>query len=211
MSADVLVATRSDDKLREIQQITASLSDLRLLTLDDAGIEWSEQEEVLEEFESFEENALAKARYFHRRSGLPVMADDSGLCVDALGGAPGVLTKRFSGRSDLSGLDLDLANNEHLVSLLEGHPSPRTAHYVCAIALVTPDGAEQVFHGTLEGEILVEPRGTGGFGYDPLFFVPALNATLAEVQPEVKNRLSHRSEAVRKAIPSLHRIALAKT
>jgi XTP/dITP diphosphohydrolase len=208
VATPVLVATRSEDKLREIQQIAAALSEVRFVTLTDAGIPWSEQEESLEVFETFEENALAKARYFHGRSGMPVLADDSGLCVDALDGGPGVRTKRFSGRTDLSGLDLDRANNQHLLDVLAGCPAPRTARYVCAIALVTCDGQERVFRGTLEGEILDSPRGTGGFGYDPLFYVPELKAALAEVDAEVKNRISHRSEAVRRALPELRRIAL---
>jgi XTP/dITP diphosphohydrolase len=203
----VLVATRSEDKLREIHEIASPTVGLRFLGLKDVGIPWSEREEALEVFDTFAENALAKARYFHDRSGLTVLADDSGLCVDALGGQPGVLSKRFSGRSDLSGLALDQSNNEHLLASLSDRDPPRAARYVCAIAVVSCDAREDAFLGSLHGEILTAPRGTGGFGYDPLFWVPHLGATLAEVAPEVKNRISHRSEAVLRALPRLREMA----
>jgi XTP/dITP diphosphohydrolase len=126
----------------------------------------------------------------------------------ALQGAPGVRSKRFSGRTDLSGADLDHANNEYLRYLLAALPAGHhSAHYVCVIAIVAPDGREDLFRGTVDGVILDEPRGTNGFGYDPLFFVPPLDATLAEVPPDVKNTLSHRARAVSTAVPRLLQLA----
>jgi XTP/dITP diphosphohydrolase len=205
----LLVATRSDHKLREIRQIFPPELGFRFLDLDDASIPESPVEDELELFDTFEANALAKARYFTARARLPVLADDSGLCVDSLGGAPGVRTKRFSGRSDLSGLDLDRANNQHLLDRLAHirDPERRTAHYVCVIAVVTPAGDEYVHRGTVEGIILPAPRGLGGFGYDPLFFLPELDATFAEVPPAVKNRLSHRARALHASLPTLQHLA----
>src|SRR5690606_7915072 len=128
---------------------------------------------------------------------------DSGLCVDALEGEPGVRSKRFSGRSNLRGQALDDANNAHLLQRLQHVAVPdRTARYVCVIALVTP-WSEEVFRGTVEGAILESPRGEGGFGYDPLFYVPHLDATFAEVPADTKNHHSHRGDAFRSALPAL--------
>jgi XTP/dITP diphosphohydrolase len=194
---EVVVATRSEHKLSEIRQILPTIPGLRLLDLTAARVEHDPVEEEIEKFETFEENALAKARHFAERTGRPVLADDSGLSVDALKGAPGVRTKRFSGRGDLGGLELDRANNEHLLERLRDVPeAERTAHYVCVIAIARPDGDHRLFRGTVRGRIAEAPRGSGGFGYDPLFYVEPLGATFAEVTPEVKNRLSHRGRAV---------------
>jgi XTP/dITP diphosphohydrolase len=202
----IVVATRSPHKLREIRQILSPPDDVELLDLGEAGVEERAEEEEIEKFDTFAENALAKARYFAARTGLPVMADDSGLSVDALGGAPGVRSKRFSGRRELTGALLDEANNQLLLERLrEVEPSARTAQYVCAVALVTPQGREAVFHGRCDGRILESPRGQGGFGYDPLFFVPELNATFAEVAAARKNAASHRARAVALAGEALAR------
>ncbi|HEV2148356.1 MAG TPA: RdgB/HAM1 family non-canonical purine NTP pyrophosphatase [Longimicrobiaceae bacterium] len=196
----VLVATRSAHKLGEIRQILAGYAALEPIDLREAGIPEGPDEDSIEAFDSFEENAMAKARYFAARSELPVLADDSGLCVDALGGEPGVRSRRFSGRTDLAGAALDGANNALLLERLEGVPeAERTARYVCAVALVLPGGEERVFLGTCEGIILPEPRGEGGFGYDPLFWAPGENAAIGELPPERKNELSHRGKAVRAA------------
>jgi XTP/dITP diphosphohydrolase len=206
----LLVATRSSHKLREIAEILGELPDLRLLDLTQAGISRSPREDEIECFDTFEENALAKARFFASRSGMPVLADDSGLCVDALGGAPGVRSKRFSGRSDLAGQPLDDANNERLLSELEGvPPQRRSARFVCALALVAPPSTEHVFRGTVQGFILDQLRGEHGFGYDPLFFLPSLGASLAELPPSEKNRISHRASAVRAARPTLESLRSA--
>lgn len=197
---ELVVATRSRHKLREIEEILSGIDGMYLLDLDAAGVAASPAEEEIEAFDTFEENALAKARYFAARTGRLVLADDSGLCVDALGGAPGVRSKRFSGRSDLEGEALDQANNELLLRLLQDVPvARRAAQYVCVVALVDPQGREAAFRGTCQGIILPEPRGRGGFGYDPLFFLPAQRATFGEISALEKNRVSHRSEAVRAA------------
>ena len=194
----VLLATRSADKAREIRQILDSVPGLTLLTLPDLGLGPDPAEEALEAFETFQENAAAKARHFARLASLPVLADDSGLRVDALGGAPGVRTKRFSGRSDLSGRDLDEANNLVLLERLHGVPrEARGARYVCAAVLASADGRTVTGLGSCRGEIATAPRGTGGFGYDPLFYVPALGHTFAEIPAAEKNRISHRSRAFR--------------
>ncbi len=202
----LVIATRSPDKLREIRQILADLPDWEILGLRDLEIQEEPAEADLEQFDTFEANALAKARYFAARAGMPVLADDSGLCVDALGGAPGVRSKRFSSRTDLAGRDLDRANNEHLLRLLAGVELPaRTARYVCAAAFVAPDGREEVFLGTCDGIILLEPQGSGGFGYDPLFYLPAEEATFGELDPDRKNAISHRARAIRAARDTLSR------
>ena len=197
----VVVATRSADKLREIRQMLAEVEGLEVVDLDGAGVAEEPDEAGVEVHDTFRENALAKARYYARRAGALTLADDSGLCVDALGGGPGVYSKRFSGRSDLSGVELDRANNALLLEKLAGVPPDRRgAHYVCAIALVDPvTGREQVVEATCDGVLLDAPRGEGGFGYDPLFYLPADGATFGELPPARKNRVSHRAGAVRAA------------
>lgn len=201
---ELIVATRSAHKLREIREILRDLPGLHLVDLDAAGIEPVPEEEGIEVFETFRDNSLAKARFFAARSGRPVLADDSGLCVDALGGAPGVRSKRYAGRSDLSGEALDRANNERLLSALRGEPPERrAAHYVCVVALADPSGREATWEGRCDGIILDAPRGGEGFGYDPLFWLPEQGATFGELDPEVKNRISHRARAVRAAAPEL--------
>ena len=194
---EVVVATRSGDKLREIRQIFSSVDGIRLVDLREAGIAEAEAEADLEAFDSFEENAMAKARYFAKLTGAPVLADDSGICVDALDGEPGVRSKRFSGRDDLSGLELDRSNNALLLERLRGVPAERrSAHYLCAVAVIDPIGRrEEVVLGRADGFILDAPRGTGGFGYDPYFFVPEEDRTFAELPPERKNQISHRASA----------------
>jgi XTP/dITP diphosphohydrolase len=200
----VVVATRSHHKLSEIREILPPLPATHLIDLEDAGIPADPAEDQIEIFDSFEENALAKARYYARFGAEIVLADDSGLCVDALGGAPGVRSKRFSGRTDLIGLELDHSNNRYLLDRLEGVPHhSRTAHYVCAIAIVNSQGRERIFRGTVDGLILTEARGTEGFGYDPLFFVPELGRTFAQVPAARKHEYSHRARALQSAVPYL--------
>jgi XTP/dITP diphosphohydrolase len=194
---DLVVATRSQHKLREIRELLGDLPGYRLIDLEQAGIPEAADEEGIEIFETFAENALAKARYFAEKANAPVLADDSGLCVTALDGAPGVRSKRFSGRQDLRGDALDQANNEHLLLLLANVPEgERTARYVCAAALVSAEGAEEVFLGACDGTILREPAGEGGFGYDPLFYLPDDGATFGQLPPARKNQLSHRARAM---------------
>ncbi len=193
-----LLASRSVDKLREIAEILAPTG-VQLVSLRELDVPASPEEDAIEAFETFRENALAKARYFARLTGLPTLADDSGLEVDALGGAPGVYTKRFSGRSDLAGKALDQANNLLLLERLAGVSAEgRGARYVCAAAAAFLDGNVLVAVGTTPGLIAQTPsQGTGGFGYDPLFFVPELGATFADVAADEKHARSHRARAFR--------------
>jgi XTP/dITP diphosphohydrolase len=194
----LLVATRSAHKMREIRQILADVPDLAVLDLDEAGIRVDPAEESIEVHDTFEDNAAAKARYFFRLSGIPTVADDSGIEVDALGGAPGVCSKRFAPDTGLDGQERDDANNRYLLSrLAEVAPGARTARYVCVAALVE-DGAEPVFtRGEAPGLIVDEPRGSGGFGYDPHVLDRELGVTFAEMRPEQKNARSHRGAAFR--------------
>ncbi|MBW3553222.1 MAG: non-canonical purine NTP pyrophosphatase [Gemmatimonadetes bacterium] len=204
MSAPLLLATRSAHKAAEVARIVAPLG-LAIATLADRGIPPAADEEGIEVFETFRENALAKAVYFARLTGSAVLADDSGLRVDALDGAPGVRTKRFSGRDDLAGQPLDDANNATLLDRLREVPDERRgARYVCCAAVAWPDGRALAALGSVEGRIASEPRGEGGFGYDPLFHVPALGARFAEVSPAVKDAMSHRARAFRALASRLH-------
>jgi XTP/dITP diphosphohydrolase len=204
MSEPYLLATRSLGKLFELRPMF-SAAGLEIVDLDAAGIAECADEAGLEEFETFEENALSKAKYFRARSGLVTIADDSGLEVQALGGAPGVRTKRWSGRTDLEGRALDVANNEFLLRKLEGS-ADRRARYVCVAALVDGSG-DRTFRGETEGEILEAPRGDGGFGYDPLFLSSDLGITFAEAERAVKERSSHRGRAFSQLIAWLARRA----
>ena len=196
----VLLATRSSGKLRELHGILASAG-LAGLTLDDARIAASADEEHIEIFDTFEENALAKARYFHEKSGMPTMADDSGLSVGALDGAPGVFSKRYSGRDDLSGQDLDDANNAKLLNALRGIDDT-SASYSCAAAFVDDDG-ECVAMGETHGRVIDQARGTHGFGYDPYFFSTELGKTFGEATVEEKEEVSHRGRAFRALVAAL--------
>lgn len=193
----LLVATRSAHKMSEIRQILAHVPELEVLDLAQAGILPAPEEEALEPFDTFEDNARSKARYFHARSGLATVADDSGLVVDALGGEPGVRSRRFA-PGDSTGYQRDLDNNRHLLDRLAGVPDARrSARYVCVVALEEGTGEGPLFRGTVEGRITREPRGGGGFGYDPLFFVPELGRTFGEATPEEKHARSHRGVAFR--------------
>jgi XTP/dITP diphosphohydrolase len=196
----VLVATRNRGKVREIREILADFPELQMLGLEDLGIPEAPEEDALEVFATFEENALAKARWFAGISGMLTLADDSGICVDALGGAPGVHSRRFAGAEEARGMRQDEANNRHLLRLLAEKPvGARTAHYVCAAALADAQGWSEVHVGRCDGVVLDEPRGEGGFGYDPLFYLPAEEMTFGELPPARKNRISHRAVAVRTA------------
>jgi non-canonical purine NTP pyrophosphatase (RdgB/HAM1 family) len=195
--ATLLLATRSTHKAREIDQILAPLG-IHVVTLADLEVPPDPAEDDIEAYPTFTANAIAKARHFAARLHRTTLADDSGLRVDALHGAPGVRTKRFSGRSDLHGQDLDDANNALLLEKLNGVPDPdRGARYVCAAAIAWPDGRCLGATGTVRGRIATGPRGDLGFGYDPLFHVPALGARFAEVPAQRKNAISHRARAFR--------------
>jgi XTP/dITP diphosphohydrolase len=189
---EILLATRSEGKLRELRPLFARAG-LAVVDLRDAGIVETPVEDTLEVHATFEENAVAKARYFHQLSGRPTAADDSGLVVPALGGRPGVLSKRWSGRTDLSGQSLDDENNRLLILGLQ-NAQDRRAFYVCAAAYVD-DGRELVCRGETHGHVAEAARGCGGFGYDPYFFSDELGRTFGEVSTEEKARVSHRARA----------------
>lgn len=199
----LLLATRSEGKLREIRPLLAPLG-LRLMDLSEAGIPEGSDDE-LESGTTFEENALAKARhYFVASGGIPTVADDSGIEVSALHGRPGVKSKRWSGRAELSGQPLDDANNVTLLAALEG-ASDRTARYVCVATFVDASG-EIVARGETTGTIVEQPRGTGGFGYDPYFLSDDLGVTFGEAAPAEKARVSHRGRAFRQLAERLQEL-----
>lgn len=200
----LLVATRNPHKLEEIRELLGDLP-VRFLSLDEAGIGYREEEERIEVYDTFDANARAKARYFHRRSGFTTVADDSGLCVDALGGGPGVHTKRFAPEEMAERLGRDEANNQWLLERLQGVPTgDRGAHYHCSVAVEGED-VSFVVEGQVHGRIARELRGEGGFGYDPLFVVPDRGRTFGELPPEVKQAISHRARALRELRPRLER------
>jgi len=190
----VVVATRNRGKLREIVPLVADLA-LELVPID----ELAPNAELREDGVTFEENALAKARQAERATGLPALADDSGLEVDALDGAPGVYSARYAGpRGNDDRPDDDRNNAKLLEALWEVPPERRACRYRCVAAYVdAARGIELTRAGACDGEILAAPRGTDGFGYDPLFLVPALGRTMAEIPLPQKNQLSHRAAAFR--------------
>ena len=188
-----MLATRSAGKLRELRPIFEGYG-VPVIDLAEAGIVESSDEASIETHDTFEENALAKARYFFARcGGRDVVADDSGLVVDALGGEPGVWSKRWSGRGDLEGAALDRANNETLLQRLHG-VSDRRARFVCAAAWRGGRG-ELVTRGEVPGRIQKQASGAHGFGYDPHFFSDELGMTLADATVDAKRAVSHRGRA----------------
>ena len=203
----LLLATRSADKAREIREILqAAGATVELQSLDEAHVHRASEEERLERFDSFQANARAKAEYFAKLTGLPVAADDSGLEVLSLGGAPGVRSKRFSPEAGrLTGKALDEANNAELLRRLQGAAGARRrACYVCVALLRRRPGAPpEAFTGRCWGRVLEEPRGTGGFGYDPLFFHEGLGKTFGEATAEEKHGVSHRGDAFRQLAAAL--------
>jgi XTP/dITP diphosphohydrolase len=203
-----LLATRSAGKLRELREIFSGFG-LEVVDLSGLGIPESPAEDDLERYDTFEENALAKTRYFFELSaGLPTFGDDSGMCVDALGGEPGVYSKRWSGREDLTGRALDDANNAKLVArmkdALKSHPAgyTDTGRYVSVAAFKDATG-ELVRRGEVEGRVLTTPRGAGGFGYDAYFEAPDLGGTFAESTIENTAASSHRARAFRSLLTAL--------
>ncbi len=199
----LLVATRSPGKAREIRDLFAGLP-FELAFPPDRFLERLPDEADLERGTSYVENAVAKARYFATRSGLPTVADDSGIEVDALGGAPGPRSARWAG---VEGPGADAANNALLLEQLAGVPEERrTARYRCVVAfLAVPSGVPEIVEATCEGFILPEPRGQGGFGYDPLFYSPELQMSFGEASAGAKHRVSHRGRAFRALIEVLVR------
>lgn len=191
----LVIASNNPGKIREIGQILAPLG---MEVIPQPAFKVPEAEEP---HASFIENALAKARHGARLTGLPALADDSGICVDALGGAPGVVSAHFAGEPRS-----DARNNRKLLEMLEAEDN-RRAHYYCVMVLMRhrDDPQPLVAEGEWRGEILREPRGSGGFGYDPLFLDPMLGKTGAELSPEQKNRVSHRGKALTALVSVLKR------
>jgi XTP/dITP diphosphohydrolase len=193
----LLIATRNPGKLREYEQLLAGLP-LSLTYLDKEGI----THEVEETGESFSENAIRKAQEYARISGLLTLADDSGLEVDALGGEPGVHSARYAG----PGAD-DADRYRLLLERMQGVPwEGRGARFRCVIAIAEPGGKTYSAEGTCEGAIALAPQGDYGFGYDPVFHLPEHDRTMAQLSPEMKNRISHRARAAQEARSTLERI-----
>lgn len=194
----VVLASGNPGKLREFQDLLAP-SGLELVSQRSLGIPDAE-----EPFDTFLENALVKARHASASAGAPALADDSGVCVPALGGAPGVQSARYA--QQVGGSRSDAANNAHLVAQLRGRPSEQwQAYYYCVLVFVrsADDPQPLVADGYWHGEILEQPRGEGGFGYDPHFLLPDLGRTAAELDPSEKNRLSHRGQALKALLARL--------
>lgn len=184
---ELVVATRNRGKLIEIQALLEGVVGTVRCAADIPDFP-----ETIEDGLTFQENALKKAREAMLFSGLPALADDSGLVVDALNGRPGVYSARFAGEG--AG---DAANNRRLLEELDGIPAARRqSAFVCVLAFVTPEGCEQVFSGRVGGSILTSERGEGGFGYDPLFLVDGFDRTMAELTLQEKNVISHRGRAL---------------
>lgn len=194
----LLLATRNPGKLRELRALLADLP-LECLSLADVGV----ATDIPETGASLKENAILKARGYAELSGLTTLADDSGLEVDALGGEPGVHSSRWAGPGAT-----DADRIRKLLERLRGvPPQRRQARFRAVAAIATPDGRLYTTEGTLEGVIADRPRGSGGFGYDPVFLVPDLGKTVAELDPETKNRISHRARAILAARPILEQLA----
>ncbi|HEV8303328.1 MAG TPA: non-canonical purine NTP pyrophosphatase [Gemmatimonadales bacterium] len=201
----LLVATRSPGKIREIRELFAGLP-FEVSFPADRFLERLPEEADLERGTSYVENAVSKARYFATRAGLPTVADDSGIEVDALGGAPGVRSARWAGTGGPEA-GADAANNALLLEKLADVPEERrTARYRCVVAFLSaPSAVPEIVEATCDGLILTEPRGTGGFGYDPVFYSPELQMTFAEAPPSAKHRVSHRGRAFRALVEVLLR------
>lgn len=189
----IVLASNNAGKLREFGQLLASI-DIEVLPQVQFNIPEAEEPHV-----TFVENALAKARHAAKLTGLPALADDSGICVSALGGAPGVFSARFAGEPKS-----DERNNQKLIANLQGK-ADRRAHYVAVLVFVhhADDPQPIICEGEWHGEIIDAPRGAGGFGYDPYFLVPDLNQTAAEISAEEKNTRSHRGKALRQLMERL--------
>lgn len=188
----LIIASNNNHKLIEIKAILGGLFE-EILSMREAGIE----HETVEDGSTFMENAVKKAKEIAELSGCCALADDSGICVDALDGAPGIYSARFCGHHGD-----DEANNRLLLKKLEGRED-RGAHYTCAIALVYPDGRQVCAEGYMYGQIGYEEKGENGFGYDPLFFLPEYGCTAAQLSPEQKNLISHRASALHALLEKL--------
>ena len=188
----IVLATGNKGKIREFERAFSHMN-ITCVSVKDI-VDVPEPEET---GTTFMENALLKAHYYAKATNRPCLADDSGITVDALNGAPGVYSARYAGHHGD-----DQANNEKLIRELQGK-SDRTGHYVCALALVCPDGREVTAEGYCDGLVQDEPKGDNGFGYDPYFYVPEFEKTMAELSIEEKETISHRGRALRKLINKL--------
>jgi XTP/dITP diphosphohydrolase len=189
----LVLATKNSGKVIEFRRI---LSELGAGNLEVVGLDaFPEIGEIEETGKTFEENSLLKARTICEITGLPALADDSGICVDALNGAPGLYSARYSGKGDA-------ANNQKLLAELKDVPdADRTAYFICVAAFVRPDGFEKVEEGRFYGKIMREVVGSGGFGYDPLFQPDGLDCSSAQLSAEEKDAISHRGKAMRAIAP----------
>ena len=184
----IIFATSNEGKLKEIRMILEDTK-VQILSLKEAGV----QADVEEDGTTFEENAIIKARKIMELTGEAVLADDSGLEVDAMNKEPGIYSARYMGYDTSYKI-----KNQHIISRLEGKTGKeRSARFVCVIALVLPDGTEITTRGTMEGQIGYEEKGENGFGYDPIFYLPAYQCYSGELAPEEKNKISHRGKALR--------------
>ena len=188
----VVLASKNPHKLVEISKITEKFG-FELVLQSDLGVDI----DVEETGTTFEENSFLKAEAVMKATGLPALADDSGICADALGGAPGIYSARFCGHHGD-----DEANNRLLLEKLKNEENKK-AHYTCAIVLVYPDGKKISAEGYLYGEITENRAGKNGFGYDPYFYLPEYGCTTAELDPEIKNKISHRGNAIRALVEKL--------
>lgn len=189
-----VVATKNKGKLKEIVEILNGM-DLEVVSMEQAGV----NEDIEECGSTFEENALIKAREVHKQTGELVMADDSGLEVEILNGAPGIYSSRFAGHGAS-----DSDRNNKLLEMLKDVPfEKRKARFVCVIAVILPDSTHFVVRGTFEGYIGLEPVGENGFGYDPLFFLPEYNKTAAQLDASKKHEISHRGKALKLMLAEL--------
>jgi len=196
----LIVATRNRGKVKEIKDLLGEIP-LKVLSLNQLK---NEIPEIQEDQPTFAGNAIKKAETVSELTGEAVLADDSGLEVDALGGEPGVYSARYAGEKAT-----DAENNAKLLEKMEGIPeNRRTARFRCVIALAVPQRNTLTLEGFCEGIITREPGGEEGFGYDPIFYYPPLNATLAELSPSEKNRISHRGKALCKAVPLIREILI---
>ena len=185
----LFLATGNQHKVKEMKEILADI-DIEILSQAD----YSDLPEVIEDTDTFRGNALKKARELGDYVGLPAIADDSGLVVEALNGRPGVYSARFAGEEAT-----DEENNNKLLDLLaEVPPEQRQAHFTCAMAFVTPAGEEEIVIGKCQGQIAAQPKGEAGFGYDPLFIPEGYEASFAQLGSEIKNKISHRGRALEK-------------
>jgi len=203
----ILVATRNPGKRREYADLLADLDTggepVDWLMLEDVGIDT----EVEETGETFEANAVLKATTYAVESGLLTLADDSGLAVDALGGAPGVYSARFAGPGAS-----DRDRYQKLLRELEGiPPQDRSARFVCVVAIATPEGEVFSAEGDIKGQIEFEPKGSNGFGYDPVFHIPGLRMTMAQLDSATKNKISHRAVALGNIKPTLQQVIAGRS